>query len=31
MWMRLGLAIAPPVVQVGATVVTTMAVTGKHK
>ena len=30
-WMRLGLAIAPPVVQVGATIVTTMAVTGKHK
>jgi ABC-type transporter Mla subunit MlaD len=30
-WMRLGLSIAPPVVQVGATVVTTMAIRGKHK
>lgn len=29
LWMRVGLAIAPPVVQVGATVVTTMAVTGR--
>jgi hypothetical protein len=30
-WMRLGLNVAPPVVQVGATVATTMAIRGKHK
>lgn len=30
-WMRLGLSIAPPVVQAGATVVTTMAIKGKHR
>lgn len=28
-WMRLGLAVAPPMVQVGASVITTMAITGK--
>jgi hypothetical protein len=30
-WMRLGLNVAPPVVQVGATVATTMAIRGRHK